>query len=89
LAELLIGRRVGGPAQLLQDDRRLDGVGRVCQFGPPEVGVDAPQRSRVGAVVGDGTHQRRRNLLDDGLVHRVLPQPLLGVELKQHRTPSS
>jgi hypothetical protein len=74
--------RVGGPAELLEDDCEFDGILGIGELGPTGVDVGLPQRRRVNAVFGDTAHQRGRALFGDGVTHRLLPQPLIVVELQ-------
>lgn len=80
-----IGRRVGHAAQLLQHDGEFHHLRRIHEFGPAEVRVRAPQRLRVTVRVDDSAHQRRRALLGEDLADGLLPQPLVIVELEEHR----
>jgi hypothetical protein len=76
--------RIGGPAQLFQHNGQLDSGLGVAHLGPAVLHVGLPDRGRVDAVFDNTSDQRRWALLADGIAHRFLPEPLIGVEFQQH-----
>ena len=84
-------RRVGGPAEFLDEDVRArpSRTDRSARSSPCRYScaTAAPDRRYAGLILGDTAHQRRRALLGQHVPHGVTPQPLIGIQLQQHPSP--